>query len=147
VDKKEDGRTRVQAWAGPPTLPDGLSFFGLGLDLGTLLSTPSMSSSGGQSRACKKHTSGNWFEGNRLTAFEGELTGPISKRHFGVPRRLRETASQTRPVSIGHPQDSRKQLCRRAWFGSMGPKSLGLKELAEREGFEPSVQVLARTTV
>jgi hypothetical protein len=89
----------------------------------------------------------NWFEGNRLTAFEGELTGPISKRHFGVLRRLRETASQTRPVSIGHPQDSRKQLCRRAWFGSMGPKSLGLKELAEREGFEPSVQVLARTTV
>jgi len=29
----------------------------------------------------------------------------------------------------------------------MGDKSLGLKELAEREGFEPSVQVLARTTV
>jgi hypothetical protein len=29
----------------------------------------------------------------------------------------------------------------------MRDKLLGLKNLAEREGFEPSVQVLARTTV
>ena len=34
-----------------------------------------------------------------------------------------------------------------AAHGSVGSKRLGLKGLAERQGFEPWVQVLARTTV
>ena len=48
---------------------------------------------------------------------------------------------------IGHQRDTRRQLGRGALAGSTGPKWLELLELAEREGFEPSVQVLARTTV
>jgi hypothetical protein len=32
-------------------------------------------------------------------------------------------------------------------YANWGAKCLGLRNLAEREGFEPSVQVLARTTV
>ena len=48
---------------------------------------------------------------------------------------------------IGHLRDTCRHPHRRTCHGSIGAKCLGLKELAEREGFEPSVQVLARTTV
>jgi hypothetical protein len=50
-------------------------------------------------------------------------------------------------TSRGSEWDTRQRVERGAFHDSVGPKWLGLQELAEREGFEPSVQVLARTTV
>ena len=67
-------------------------------------------------------------------------------RHRKLPWRFCESV-QTYRTPSGHKAQFNRATIRHKFEPWTSRKRLDRKELAEREGFEPSVQVLARTTV